>query len=615
MTMTEMIRVMEGRVMAVLAVVLVTGGCGNGSSSSADADADPEVDAGELTVPDAEPDVEDDGEVVGIEIRLEPSRTGGVAPLAVFFDATATEAEGVDRPLHELHFGWDFGDAGAPDWSTTGRSANAAVGGVGAHVYETPGEYTVTLTVRDGSGGVETAQVTIEVDDPDEVFTGTGTVCVSTGTDFGGCPDGAEQVTTDDFAAAMSHAGTGIRLLLKRGDVWTTSSVTQIDAPGPAMVGAFGTGDAPLIENTVDDSVFRLSSREPELDDWRFVDLAFDLGDSTGASTGNYAYHDGGTIRRLLVLRNEFFGGFNPIVISESILDYWNGEGYPQEHHDANAFVGCHGHDNFRRSLGHIGGRRLMILGNLLEDTLDSHVLRVTFAHGAVISDNDFGAPGDSFRHTVKIHGPLWEADGAVAWHQYTEQVIFSDNVIHGSCSWPLSIGPENDHSDERVRDVVVERNVLTGDADVQCSIHVAASAVTLRNNIVDLTGQAGSLAVTVHARGIEPPPEDVAIFNNTLYRGDAGDVDLDVVSGTTVMNNILFASDGSADPGCSGAGCSDNVTDDPLLEDPAGDDYTLQSGSPALDAGVPVPVLDDFTGNARPQGGAWDAGAHEMPG
>ena len=40
--------------------------------------------------------------------------------------------------------------------------------------------------------------------------------------------------------------------------------------------------------------------------------------------------------------------------------------------------------------------------------------------------------------------------------------------------------------------------------------------------------------------------------------------------------------------------------------------DYHLQAGSPAIDAGATVAVTDDFDGNPRPQGQAYDIGAFE---
>ncbi|MCH7902870.1 hypothetical protein IIC68_03895, partial [archaeon] len=56
-------------------------------------------------------------------------------------------------------------------------------------------------------------------------------------------------------------------------------------------------------------------------------------------------------------------------------------------------------------------------------------------------------------------------------------------------------------------------------------------------------------------------------------------------------------------------------VSSDPLFTDPGNSDYTLQSGSPAIDAGVNLSAFIgnlDIIGVSRPQVGAWDIGAYE---
>jgi hypothetical protein len=41
--------------------------------------------------------------------------------------------------------------------------------------------------------------------------------------------------------------------------------------------------------------------------------------------------------------------------------------------------------------------------------------------------------------------------------------------------------------------------------------------------------------------------------------------------------------------------------------------DFHLQSNSPAIDAGITIPITNDFDGNARPQGSSFDIGAYEF--
>ena len=102
-----------------------------------------------------------------------PSRTSGVAPLSVFFDATTT-IDGTLRPFHDLEYRWDFGDTSAGTWANGAQpnvnSKNYATGPVASHVFETPGTYYVTLTALDGTNVATTPlhYITITVQDPKE---------------------------------------------------------------------------------------------------------------------------------------------------------------------------------------------------------------------------------------------------------------------------------------------------------------------------------------------------------------------------------------------------------------------------------------------------------------
>ena len=67
----------------------------------------------------------------------------------------------------------------------------------------------------------------------------------------GGCPAGATAVQQPDFVTAIStYALTGMRVLLKRGDTFTSTSQANLVNTGPGIVGAFGTGAKPKINHT-----------------------------------------------------------------------------------------------------------------------------------------------------------------------------------------------------------------------------------------------------------------------------------------------------------------------------------------------------------------------------
>jgi hypothetical protein len=244
-------------------------------------------------------------------LSLIPSRTSGVAPLAVFFDAASTTADGITYPFHELDYAWNFGDTSAGVWTygTASTSKNVAYGPESAHVFETPGTYTVTLSVYDGTATV-TDTVVITVTDPDVVFGGTNTVCVSTSGTFTGCPSGAITNTTSSFVTALNYIDSSHkRLLFNRGETWTSTSSKTIVTSGAGVIGSYGTGISPIVSTTENDGnavlVFTGS-------DWRVMDVTI-----TNASTSLYVMGGirvGFNTAQITLLRTSIVGtylGFN----------------------------------------------------------------------------------------------------------------------------------------------------------------------------------------------------------------------------------------------------------------------------------------------------------------
>ena len=111
-----------------------------------------------------------------IQVSVTPTRISGVAPLSVFFDASGTTAQATSRPFHDLAYCWDFDDSGGGNFLADGKSKNRAYGPEAAHVFETPGNYSVSLKVRDSQGRVASKNVQIGVSDPNAFFAGISTV-------------------------------------------------------------------------------------------------------------------------------------------------------------------------------------------------------------------------------------------------------------------------------------------------------------------------------------------------------------------------------------------------------------------------------------------------------
>ena len=204
-----------------------------------------------------------------------------------------------------------------------------------------------------------------------------------------------------------------------------------------------------------------------------------------------------------------------------------------------------------------------------------SHITRWPYLNKAVISNNTFSRPGGT-RHAIKLHAPYWNAVRNNAIFDpiatkpridpnnpsnfsefangdgYSKHIVISDNKLTDSTTstWPVAIAPQNEMNDERIKDVIVERNWWVATPGTQISLYLSASEVTARNNIFNLSnGSNSQTAILVTKRGIVPPSDQVNIFNNTIYtsstvpQGQFMGIHLDTsATNISVKNNLAYA-------------------------------------------------------------------------
>jgi hypothetical protein len=543
------------------------------------------------------------------------ARSSGVAPLAVFFDASGTVTTNpASKPFHDVEYRWDFGDsAGSPvngtTWSQGTRpgvnSRNQASGPMTGHVFETPGNYTVTLTVVDVNGATATATTSITVTDPNTVFSGTNTKCFSKTGNFTGCPSGASQITdaAGDFDAAVNgNMATNRRLLFRAGEAWTASTASKIVVNGPGTIGSYGdggvgTGTKPVITGNFADAVIALSSKStPSIGDWRTMDLEITCSDHSGNTVGIGTGQNGAGIKQVTLLRVNVHNCQHNIEFNPSALDFWNANGFiGQQIYDQMAVVDSSA-TNVTGAAGgygmYTGAKRFMILGNNLDNSGGGeHVLRTPQLIDAVISNNTLQHQGAGGKHLLKLHG--YSADVSGAWNApndngpgqsaenpnyptsgtYSEKIVISDNkfisnATSNDAAWSVAIGPQDNAHDERVRDVIFERNWMTvasASAGQQVALITWSSRTTIRNNLIDMTNADFHNAILSEQRGIdgttspsEQWPNFVSVYNNTLYSASSGDfIGLELASGAghnntaanVVMKNNLGYAPASSSP------------------------------------------------------------------
>jgi hypothetical protein len=567
----------------------------------------------------------------------------GVAPLAVFFDATGTTAAATTRPFHDLEYQWDFGDAGSGSWTSTPNmpnlSRNAAMGPVAAHVYESAGTYTVSLTAFDGTN-TATTSVEITVQDPDVVFAGSDTRCFSNTNNFAGCPAGATPVANStSFAAVTAQAAPGRRLLLQRGGAWTGGGT--LDKDGPGIVGAYGSGARPIITvSGTDAAALQLSSGvTPTINDWRVMDLEIN-----GSNAQTYGIRAVGGINQVTILRVNIHNTWFGLEFSHFVLDFLNAFGFPGHTlWDQLAIVDSNVNTIVNSGYGaFLSGQRMSILGNTMSDsTAGQHILRIAHASKAVISHNALSNPHDT-KQSIKFHAAEWQGGGVAdpgATGHFSEQVVLSDNKLMGGTSgnvWTVGLGPDNPDDDQRMRDFIIERNWFSSvgfPAQSAALVIWGVQDFTVRNNLFDLTGaSAGHTGAAVFRRGVEPNPLRVSFLNNTFYSNDGGSDFLAISFDSTCQNsvarnNLAYAPNHSSPVVLSNSGvgtvASNNSTNTQAKSSSPGfvvgspsvpANFSLQTGSYARNAGGSVPVFSDLFRVRRPQGGAIDLGAVEIP-
>ena len=416
------------------------------------------------------------------------NRPSGVAPLAVRFDATGSDCNGNgtggqwNEDLEQCLYSWDFGDPTAPDYEYGARAragqpapANEAHGFIAGHVFDAPGTYTVTLTIRNPSGGTATATQEITV----SAFAGT-TRCYATAAPFTGCPGGATQITQSNFGTAIANcvSNGANRCLFRRGDAFSSSGEVS---PGARTIGAFGSGERPIVNGG--------ASLIPG-NDGRIMDVDFN----------GHTLSIGG-VNHLLVYRARIrnstdagVGGYGSnqtgfYLVRSEVVDA-NGYGIYTMHQDTL-----------------IIGSRIALNGG----ASGTHNTRIGRLHKTVIASNEWGPAG--LGNVLKLVG-----EGSAC--NTAQYLVLRDNVIIKDGTgfniavplYPQGAGDDFAHGIDRV---LVESNYWTGPGIGASGSRGAillrqVPNLVVRNNIIDmLAGYANGIlleSASAAISGCNPP-------------------------------------------------------------------------------------------------------------
>ncbi|MGD2167371.1 MAG: PKD domain-containing protein [Gammaproteobacteria bacterium] len=392
---------------------------------------------------------------------VEASTLSGPAPLPVFFDATGTtDTDSAVDTFRELGYRFEFDDSSAGDWAYSGLPKNEQIGGpLAAHVFENPGVYVVRMTAMNQAGESGSATLTVEVQDPDEVFPGKATECISRNDDFTGCPEGARQRSD---ARRWPAIRSDTRYLLHAGQDFSRLGDIEAGNIEHVQFGAFGAGEKPLLES------IRLQEGDPR----------------RSGFTGNWIDHvtvmnlDVVDIKHETVGTNMLF--FRNRLVRGGMIEFSRARVYYSR--QARDLSGWRNSENIffveneidRDFLGGgssaitAEGRRLVVLGNSATRT-PQHNVRLWQVSQAFVAHNRFDGRGrDMIRHCLKIHShgldPIITGDYADAEgvDQISSEIVIANNRCGGPDStfqWMFEVGPQSTRYAEGIEKVIVEDN------------------------------------------------------------------------------------------------------------------------------------------------------------
>jgi hypothetical protein len=580
-----------------------------------------------------------------LTLKARAVRDTGISPLLVFFDATGTtdtSMSGSGKTFRDVTYTWNFGDTGASGTDTWEyganrdfNSRNTASGGVAAHLYVTPGvdsAYVVTVTARAGSNTAR-CQLGVTAHDPSRAngFAGTRTTCVSaSGTPSpgsGGCPAGAATLHTSSFNTALgsSHLSSGKRVLFKCGDRFTGDGATLAGITW--SVGAYGGCEGtqtnrPILSDSGSGGELYVSVKSG---DGRIADLDLE-GNGRGlvamavlAGTNVVPYQltfsnllSNGNHASYYTPQGHQVGIVNSVMTGmKTIGVFWNNGG-----NNPGSWSGPFPNDNYQAMLGNSFNGAGVGNGSGIE------TVRIAACRFCVIENNTI-ENASNVGAVLKLHSG--NRGSSVAWAGvYSEFIEISDNLFTGTSGAQLvENAPQNSAFDERLRNIVVERNLFSSGAASGRQLLVSAVNESVRDNVFYAAGssQPPAWGVQVAQRGIEPVPSGVEVYNNTCDQvqicvGFEGVTMRAPPTGSVAQNNLFYIpAGGHATVVNTGAGntVSHNTatpTNNPHFTNGSGSFSYLSDFKPTANqvGATTVPVIFDALGRLWPM--TWYLGA-----
>lgn len=396
------------------------------------------------------------------QATLTASRLSGPAPLAVFFDATGTlDSSGQANTFREYLYTFDFGNRDAGLWLHTGSRKNVQAGApLAAHVYDTPGEYEVTLEVSDAHGKSDSVRLMITVVPTDEYYAGGKTVVLSMSDYLETVPLGAEVITN---VTAWPSWKSDTRYILTGGQDYRPLGDLYIKQVSNWQIVGSNENDKPVLNR------FRVEAGNPTGIDWAKNGVIMNLNLNTADRKKGHSVLDiGNSTVGVLAYKNTLNGqALNGGRLEHSYSTSRSQRVKDNLHWPKHFFfVENEMELNKKFGVGYYGyGTEVAVMGNSIANPTQ-HCIRTPLAHKTFVAHNRLLGAGSS-KHHVKIHSRGLDSFNIYLKDSTTPRsrfVAVTDNIV-GSLDdinvWPIALTPQNSEKAEGIEDGVVEYNIF----------------------------------------------------------------------------------------------------------------------------------------------------------
>jgi PKD repeat protein len=425
-----------------------------------------------------------------VSTRIEILDDKGMAPFAVHVNALRSDFGNNDDAL-TVRYDWNFGDS--DDQYNTLPGWNAA------HIYDSPGTYTIKLRVTDQNGKqtVDSTHVTVTAAKRKMIYV------AGNGDDSNpGTQD--RPIRSASKASQLMNKGNAA-VLFKRGGTYDVSNPIEVEDPN-ILLSAYGSGSTPVLNWTGGDGVLAIMEFNAAARDVVIQNLAFSSPNPQPTLSTGRAIHPAG---KNLTVRKCRFDNISFAMNCEQDV-----QGLLAVKNDC-GLIGAY--------FSWAEGSDHTYIGNTCEGSRSQHVIRFGGLDRCLIYDN-----------TITNH------TNSTIWAMLGSYVYIDNNVLDGG---RCIVGPNRSvgSPDDRFPWAVIENNHISNEG---LGAESGAEHVMMRNNIIERDADS-AITIGGYYQPMNRSNTDVRICNNTATNNDTTGRFINIgaqVNDLLVANNMYVA-------------------------------------------------------------------------